>query len=70
MITRPQVMPWRVRQQMLEREDRAKAATEQRAAKPDSEIKKDTNPEKDTELEDLEKELNNAESARESQSAN
>ena len=54
-ITRPKVMPWRVKRQMLEAEDRAKAASMRNAAKPDSEI------------ETLEKELDIAGAQRESQ---
>ena len=34
-VTRPVVMPWRVRQQMLETEDKAKAAALRKAAQPD-----------------------------------
>jgi hypothetical protein len=45
----PRMVPWKVRQQMLEQEDRQKAAAMRSAAKPDSDDKKG--------IEVLEKEL-------------
>lgn len=57
-VLRPRNVPWAVRRQMLEREDRIKAATLRNAAKPDS-----------VATEELEKELNVAEQTRESENA-
>jgi|GEM_PF-3609559 len=65
--SRPVVMPWRIRQQTMEREDRMKAAAMKNAAQPD--IKSAAQPPVvDKELEELEKELDSATAARESQS--
>jgi|SRR5215471_2394903 len=58
-VTRPTMLPWRVRQQMLEKEDRAKAKALREAAKPDNASSVDA----DAQL--LEKELKDAESQRE-----
>jgi hypothetical protein len=61
-ITRPRSIPWNVRRQLLEQEDRVKAQRLRDAAKPDSEIAK-------VSTEDLEKELKIAEQEREGQAA-
>jgi hypothetical protein len=61
-ITRPKSIPWHVRRQLLEQEDRVKAQRIRDAAKPDSEVAK-------VSTEDLEKELKIAEQERESQAA-
>lgn len=58
---RPKTIPWRVRQQMLEHEDREKAKLLRNAPKPDSTGKVSTD--------DLEKELDIAESNRQAESA-
>lgn len=54
-ITTPKSLPWRARRQILEAEDREKARAMREAAKPDAVIS----------TEDLEKELNVVEKARE-----
>lgn len=59
-ITRPRSMPWNVRRQLLEQEDRVKAQRMKDAPKPDV-VKEST--------EDLEKDLQIAEQDRESQAA-
>ena len=59
-MTRPRMMPWAIRQQMLEREDRAKAHAQRNAAQPDK---------TEVTIEDLEKELDVASATREQQSA-
>lgn len=60
---KPRMIPWHVRRQMLEKDDRAKAASMKNAAKPDAPVKIETeavanatidNP---VSVEDLEKEL-------------
>jgi hypothetical protein len=61
---RPRSIPWHVRRQMLETEDREKARALKDAAKPDS--ANQTNQKVD--VEELERELNVAEKARESES--
>lgn len=53
-ITRPKIMPWRVKRQLLEAEDRKKAELLRNAPKPDVDVK------------DLEKELDIVEKERES----
>jgi hypothetical protein len=62
-VTRPRTIPWHVRRQMLETEDREKAKAMRNAAKPDSEIK----PAETISTEELEKELGVAEQQRESE---
>lgn len=57
---RPKTIPWHVRQQMLEREDREKARALRSAASPDSQIKDKTD------INELEKELGVAQQERES----
>ena len=64
--TRPTGMPWKVRQQHLEAEDRARFAAQQRAAKPDTPKVVDVKTE---DTEELEKELGIAEREREKQGA-
>jgi hypothetical protein len=56
----PKNVPWRVRQQMLENEDKARAEAMKKAAKPDTEQEK-------KETEEFEKELEDAKRAREAQ---
>jgi len=61
-ITRPKSIPWHVRRQLLEAEDRVKAQRLRDVAKPDAEVAK-------VSTEDLEKELKIAEQEREGQAA-
>lgn len=61
-ITRPRNIPWNVRRQLLEQEDRVKAQRLRSVPKPDSEVVKES-------TEDLERELKIAEQARESEAA-
>lgn len=68
MINRPRNVPWRVRQQMLEKEDREKARLIREAPKPSTTVAAPSTtilPEKES-TEDLEKELDVAEQQRES----
>ncbi len=58
--TKPKMIPWNVRRQMLEREDREKARALRSAAKPDAETEKKS-------TEELEKELDIVAEERESQ---
>jgi len=58
---RPKTVPWHIRRQMLEREDREKARALKGAAIPDSATEK-------VDVEELEQELGVAEKAREQQS--
>jgi len=60
---RPKMVPWNVRRQMLEREDREKAKLLKNAPKPDSEIQKE-------DIAELEKELDVAAAEREAEAAN
>lgn len=62
-ITRPVALPWRVRQQMLEKEDRERAKLLANAPKPLMEVTKES-------TEDLEKELDIASAAREAEATN
>jgi hypothetical protein len=57
-ITRPRSIPWNLRKQIMEREDREKARAMKEAAKPDSAIT----------VEELEKEMKVAEAIREADS--
>ena len=57
-VTRPRMVPWNVRRQMLEREDREKARILKNAPKPDSEK---------ADVAELEKELDIASAEREAQ---
>ena len=59
-VNRPKMVPWNVRRQMLEREDREKARALRNAPKPDSELDKKS-------TEELEKELDIASAERESE---
>lgn len=59
-VTRPKMIPWNVRKQMLEREDREKAKLMKNAPKPDAEK---------ADVAELEKELDIASAEREAQSA-
>lgn len=59
-LTMPKTIPWAVRKQMLEAEDRAKAQSMRNAALPDSQK---------TDVTELEKELNLATTVRESSSS-
>jgi len=59
-ITRPRTVPWHVRRQMLEAEDRVKAQRLKEVPKPDSEVTKES-------TEELEKELDIATRKRESE---
>ena len=61
-MTRPKVMPWGVRKQILESEDRAKARAMRGAAKPDVTTDKPGEP---IDVSDLEKELDIASANRE-----
>lgn len=61
-VTRPRSIPWHVRRQLLEQEDRVKAQRLRDVAKPDSEVAK-------VSTEDLEKDLKVAEQEREGQAA-
>ena len=61
-VTVPRTVPWNVRRQMLEREDREKARSLRNAAAPDSEIDKKS-------TEELERELDLATAEREKQDA-
>lgn len=61
-ITRPRSIPWHVRRQLLEQEDRVKAQRLRDVPKPDSEVKPIS-------TEDLEKDLKVAEQEREGQAA-
>lgn len=56
-ITRPKTLPWRVKQQMLEQEDRARARALRNA------------PKEDVKTDELEKELGIAEQSREAEAA-
>jgi len=62
-ITPPRMIPWNVRRQMLEREDREKARALRNAPKPDSEI----NAKEAEETAAFEKELNDATAKREAE---
>ena len=55
-VSRPRMVPWNVRRQMLEREDREKARALRNAPKPDSEIEKKSTEELEKELDIVEKE--------------
>jgi hypothetical protein len=59
---KPRMVPWAVRKQMLEREDREKARSLRGAAQPDTKEAEETAA--------FEKELNDATAARESEAAN
>ena len=61
-ITRPRSIPWNVRRQLLEQEDRVKAQRLRSVPKPDSEVTP-------VSTEDLEKDLKIAEQEREGQDA-
>lgn len=65
--TRPAYVPWRVRQQMLEREDREKARAMREVPKPDAVIADAEVTKK--EQEEFEAEVANAERAREASSS-
>lgn len=61
-VSVPKMIPWNVRKQMLEREDREKARSLRNAAAPDSEIEKKS-------IEELEKDLDIAAAEREKQTS-
>lgn len=63
-ITRPRMLPWNVRRQILEKEDREKAKLMRTAPKPISEVKDDTER---ISTEELEKELEIVEDARQTE---
>ena len=69
-VSRPRMVPWHVRQQMLEREDREKARALRNAPKPDSvpTTVAETPATEEAENAAFEKELKDAEAAREAAS--
>lgn len=62
-ISVPKVVPWHVKRQMLEQEDRVKAQKLRNAGKPDTAVTEE-------EAKKFEEELNNASAAREAQTKN